>query len=161
MKKFYEKFCWCEKILASSLLAGIMVLVFAAAMFRTFKHPLNWAQDAALVAFAWLVFLGSDLAVRTTGLIGIDLLQKKFPPSIQKALNILFQLIIIGFLMVLVVYGVVMVQTGYQRQINTLHISYAWVTAAVPVGALCMIVSTAVNLVNTIKSKNTSGKESK
>lgn len=162
MKKFYEKFCWCEKVLASALLAGIMVLVFAAAMFRTFNHPLNWAQDAALVAFAWLVFLGSDLAVRTTGLIGIDLVQNKLPAGVQKTLNILFQLIIIGFLMVLVIYGVVMVQTGYQRQINTLHISYAWVTAAVPVGALCMIVSTAINLVGTVTTKaGAAGKESK
>lgn len=153
MKAVYEKFCKLEKVMASVLLAGIMVLVFAAAMFRTFKYPLNWAQDAALVAFAWMVFMGSDLAVRTTGFIGIDVLLRKFPPKVRKTLDILFKLIIIGFLMVLVVYGVVMVQTGYQRQINTLHISYAWVTAAVPVGALCMIISTVTKLVEVIKTK--------
>lgn len=157
MKKLYEKFCQLEQILANVLLAGIMVLVFVAAMARTFKHPINWAQDAALVAFAWLVFFGSDLAVRNTGLIGIDLLQNKFPAGVRKTLNVLFKLIIIGFLALLVVYGIVMVQTGYQRQINTLHISYAWVTASVPVGAVLMIISTATTLAKTIKGD---GKES-
>ncbi len=153
MKLIYKKFCNFEKILASVLLLAIMVLVFAAAMFRTFKHPLNWAQDAALVAFAWMVFMGSDLAVRTTGFIGVDILFRKFPPKIRRIMDIFFKLIIIGFLTVLVVYGIGMVQTGYQRQINTLHISYAWVTASVPVGALCMIISTATKLVEVIKSK--------
>lgn len=158
MKNLYEKFCRLEQILANVLLAGIMVLVFVAAMARTFKHPINWAQDAALVAFAWLVFFGSDLAVRNTGLIGIDLLQNKFPAGIRNTMNVLFKLIIIGFLALLVVYGVVMVQTGYQRQINTLHISYAWVTASVPVGAVLMIISTATTLMKTVGGK---GKESK
>lgn len=157
MKKLYEKFCQLEQIMANILLAGIMVLVFVAAMARTFKHPINWAQDAALVAFAWLVFFGSDLAVRNTGLIGIDLLQNKFPAGVRKAMDVIFKLIIIGFLVLLVIYGVVMVQTGYQRQINTLHISYAWVTASVPVGAALMIISTAVKLVDAIKG---TGKES-
>jgi len=156
MKKLYEKFCRLEQVMANVLLAGIMVLVFVAAMARTFKHPINWAQDAALVAFAWLVFFGSDLAVRNTGLIGIDLLQNKFPAGVRKAMDIVFKLIIIGFLALLVVYGVVMVQTGYQRQINTLHISYAWVTAPVPIGAVLMIISTAVKLKETIKG---TGKE--
>lgn len=151
MKKLYEKFCWLEQVLANVLLAGIMALVFIAAMARTFKHPINWAQDAALVAFAWLVFFGSDLAVRNTGLIGIDLLQKKFPAGVRKVMDILFKLIIIGFLVLLVIYGVVMVQTGYQRQINTLHISYAWVTASVPVGAVLMIISTATKLWESVK----------
>lgn len=157
MKKFYEKFCHLEQVAANVLLAGIMVLVFIAAMARTFKHPINWAQDAALVAFAWLVFLGSDLAIRNTGLIGIDLLQKKFPAGVRNVMNIVFKLIIVGFLVLLVFYGVVMVQTGYQRQINTLHISYAWVTASVPIGAVLMIISTLVKLVETIKG---TGKES-
>ena len=72
MKKVYQMFCRIEEIIANALLFGIMILVFVAAMCRTIGHPLNWAQDVALVAFAWMIFLGSDIAVRGPGLIGID-----------------------------------------------------------------------------------------
>ena len=63
MKKFYEKVCKLEELIALILVAGIAVLVFVSALMRTFGHPLNWAQDVALIAFAWLIFLGSDVAM--------------------------------------------------------------------------------------------------
>ena len=78
MKKIYEQFCKLEEIIALVLLSGITILVFVAAVMRTLNMPLNWAQDAALVAFAWLIFLGSDIAMRGEGLIGVDLIVRKF-----------------------------------------------------------------------------------
>lgn len=152
MKAFYEKFCKAEQALAVLMLSGIAVLVFVSALLRTIGFPINWAQDVALVAFAWLVFLGGDIAVRTTGLIGINLLVQHFPKRVQKGIDILFKCIILGFLCILVWYGVVMVQTGYKRMINTIGISYGWVTAAVPSGAFLMIISTSLKLVESIKT---------
>ena len=100
MKKAYEKFCRFEQALAIFLLSLITILVFAAALTRTFGFPINWAQDVALIAFAWMVFIGGDIAVRTTGLIGVDLFVKMFPKKVQKALDILFKVIILVFLAV-------------------------------------------------------------
>ena len=105
MKKFYEKVCKLEELIALILVAGIAVLVFVSALMRTFGHPLNWAQDVALIAFAWLIFLGSDVAMRGSGLIGVDLFVKKFPAGVQKVLDILFKVIIAAFLCVLIYYG--------------------------------------------------------
>ncbi len=152
MKKLYYGFCKLEEIIANLLLFGIMILVFSAAIFRTVGSPINWAQDAALVAFAWMIFLGSDIAVRGPGLIGIDLLVKRFPNAIQKTLDILFKVIIIVLLSVLVVFGFQMVVNGWSREITTLHISYSWVTLAVPVGSFFMIISTLVRLVESVKT---------
>ena len=148
-----------------TLLGGLTALVFISALMRTIKHPLNWAQDVALVAFAWLIFFGSDIAVRGAGLIGIDMLIKKFPPKVRKALDIIFKVMIIIFLAVLVYYGIQMTISGWKRQITALHISYSWVTMAVPTGALLMIVSTVIKLVERIRTpadqemKKESGRE--
>lgn len=152
MKKIYAKFCKFEQIFAIVLLFGIATLVFMSAIFRTFKHPLNWAQDAALVAFAWMIFIGSDLAIRNTRLIGINVIIKHLPKPIQKWLSIIFQVIIVAFLCILVRHGYTMVITGIQRTIPTLKISYAWVTASVPVGALLMIISQITRMVQGIKT---------
>ena len=73
---------------------------------RTFKHPLNWAQDIALVAFAWMIFFGSDIAVRGSGLIGIDMLVKHFPNNVRKTIDIIFKIMILVFLCILVFYGI-------------------------------------------------------
>lgn len=147
------------------LLGGLAALVFISALMRTFKHPLNWAQDVALVAFAWLIFFGSDIAVRGSGLIGIDMLVKRFPKKVQKALDIIFKIMILIFLGILVYYGIRMTVTGWKRQITALEISYSWVTMAVPTGAFFMIISTTIKLIERIRTpadqeiKKTEGKE--
>lgn len=152
LKKFYAGFCKLEELIALLLLAGITVLVFVSALMRTFKMPLNWAQDVALVAFAWMIFTGSDIAIRGAGLIGIDIVVKHFPASVRKILDIVFKVIIIAFLCVLVPYGYEMTVTSWARQITTLHISYGWVYLSVPVGAFLMIISTAIKLVERIRT---------
>lgn len=154
MKKIYEKFCKFEEIFAVVLLAGLTILVFIAAMMRTLNMPLNWAQDVALVAFAWMIFFGSDIALRGPGLIGVDLFIKKAPVIVQKVLDAVFKVIIIIFLGVLVVNGITMTIEGWAREITTLGISYGWVTLAVPVGSFFMIISTCIRLVETIKTPN-------
>ena len=152
MKKAYAKFCQLEQWLAMVLLAGITVLVFAAALMRTIGYPLNWAQDAALIMFAWLSFIGGDIALHSTGLIGIDLIVRHFPKAVQKGIDIVFKVVMLAFLAVLVVNGYNYVMTGYKRLITTLNMSYAWVTASVPVGALLMIISVSQNLVRSIRT---------
>lgn len=151
MKQLYWKFAKLEGVIANILLISIFGLVFLSAFTRTLGHPINWAQDAALVAFAWMTFLGSDLAIRNTRLIGIEVLIKYFPKVIQKYLDIIFKIIIIVFLIILVKNGYIMVITGAKRMITTLGISYAYVTASVPVGSILMIISTSIRLIESIK----------
>ena len=151
MKKFYEKFCKFEENLALWLLAGLTILVFVSAMMRTFGFPLNWAQDAALVAFAWMIFFGSDIALRGPGLIGVDLIIKKFPFTVQKVIDIIFKIAIIVFLVILVINGITMTIDGWDREITTLGISYSFVTLAVPVGSFFMTISMVINLVKSVK----------
>ena len=141
MKKFYEKVCKLEELIALILVAGIAVLVFVSALMRTIGHPLNW-----------LIFLGSDVAMRGSGLIGVDLFVKKFPAGVQKVLDILFKVIIAAFLCVLIYYGYGMTTSGWARQITSLHISYSWVTMAVPVGSFFMLISTIRNIIERIKT---------
>ena len=152
LKKIYEKFCKIEQWIAMALLAGITILVFVSALMRTLGFPLNWAQDAALIMFAWLAFIGGDIALHSTGLIGVDLIVTHFPKAVQKAIDVIFKAIMIAFLVVLVIYGYQYVMTGYKRLITTLNVSYAFVTAAVPVGAFLMIISVGQNLYKSIKT---------
>ena len=84
--------------------------------------------------------IGGDIALHSTGLIGVDLFVVHFPKRVQKAIDVAFKVIMLVFLAVLVYFGFQYVMTGYKRLITTLNVSYAYVTASVPVGALLMII---------------------
>lgn len=138
-------------MVASLLLLAITILVFVSAIARTMRHPLNWAVDISLLLFAWQVFIGGDIAVRNTNLIGVELLVNKFPGIVQKWLKIVFFVFIILFLGVLVYFGVPLLLQNWKRLFQVLPISYSWCTLSVPVGALLMMISASIRLVEIIK----------
>lgn len=151
MKKLSDITLKVEEILAAGLLCLISVLVFGSAIARTIGVPINWAQDIALLAFAWLTFLGADVVAKSGRLINIDMLTNKLPKIIQKLLGIVFDMMILLFLFILIVYGFLLVSQSWSRMFNTLKLSYAWCTLSVPVGALLLFTTMAGILVRDIK----------
>ena len=152
MKKISNLVLRAEEVLAGGMLCLIAVLVFWSAIARTIGMPVNWAQDVSLLAFAWLTFIGSDIIIKTGNLIRIDMLVNLFPKSIQKILTLIFDLLMLLFLLVLIVYGFILVSQSWNRTFNTMKLSYAWCTLAVPAGALLMFVSAIEKLINDIKA---------
>lgn len=127
-----------EELISGTLLCLISVLVFISAVARTLDRPVNWAQDVALLAFGWLTFIGADVVAKSGKLINIDLLINKFPKTLQNLLAVIFDIMMLIFLAILVVYGTQLVSQSFHRMFNTLNLSYAWCTLAVPVGSTLM-----------------------
>lgn len=152
MKALYEKFCKIEEFLVQTFLCAIVFLVFSSAICRTLKVPINWAIDLSLLLFAWTVFLGADMALRNTDLVRVDLVTRHLSPGVQKALNILWQTVIIIFLASLVWYGVPLSLESSKRLFQTLGISYSWATISVPVGSVLMMISTGIKLYKAVKN---------
>ena len=71
MSKLYAFVCKAEMLVAKYTLFALSALVFAAAVARTIRHPMNWAIDVATFLFAWCVFLGGDIAIRENRLFCI------------------------------------------------------------------------------------------
>ena len=141
MKKISAVILKTEELLAGAMLCMIAVLVFWSAVARTIGMPVNWAQDVSLLAFGWLTFIGSDIIIKSGGLIRIDMLSSRFPKAVQKTLMLGFDVFMLLFLLILIVYGFLLVSQSWNRTFNTLKMSYAWCTLAVPVGSLLMFFS--------------------
>ena len=92
-------------------------------------------------AMLWLTFIGSDIIIKSGGLIRIDMLSNRFPKAVQKTLMLVFDVFMLLFLLILIVYGFLLVSQSWNRTFNTLKMSYAWCTLAVPVGSLLMFFS--------------------
>jgi len=147
MKKAYRIFCKAEEYLVALLTFSIMILVFGGAVMRTIGNPINWAVDLSLLIFAWLIFLGADVAIRTTELISIDLVVKRFPKIIQDILFTGGILLSLAFLYVLMRYGVPLALDNFERPFHSLGISFSYATIAAPVGAFLMSISLTLKLV--------------
>jgi TRAP-type C4-dicarboxylate transport system permease small subunit len=150
----YRWFCKLEELVVSLLVAVITFLVFISAVARSVKHPLNWAQDVSLLLFAWVVFLGADLALRKADFVRVDMLVSHFPAKVQKFLYYFMSLLAIAFLGILVVYGFPLSIDNAKRLFQTLGISYSWATVSAPVGSILLIITIILKLVAHWKDKH-------
>lgn len=130
-------------------IAAITLLVFLSAVLRLplINRPLNWAVDMSLLLFAWVVFLGADIALRRADFVRVDMLVRLFPPKLQKSLYYCFYILAIAFLFVLIRYGVPLCISNKKRLFQTLGISYSWATISVPVGSFLLIITIVLKLI--------------
>ncbi len=135
-----------ELAVAVSLLAIIVALVFSAAVMRFFGRPLIWSVDVAQLLFIWLCFLGATRAMREKAHIGIDLFVRLLGHRARLAGEIAVSLVVLAFLALLAVEGYRLTLLNRQRLFGDSGLSYAFVTAAVPVGSLMLAVALLYNL---------------
>ena len=146
MNEFLKRLARGEEIVARAFLAGCSALVFVAAVSRAFGSPVLWAIDIAMLLFIWCAFLGADAALRAHQHIIIDIIVRLFPQRVQRVLLITHWTIMVAFLLTLVGLGTQLTLLNVQRPMGDTDISYAYVTAAVPVGALLMAITAAAQL---------------
>ncbi len=146
LKTFYTALLRAEELLLGLLLVGITVLVFSSAVTRAMNYPIIWATDISTLFFAWEVFLGGDYLIRHTSIGGVELVANRLPPKAQKALKLLWFVLIVGFCAILAVYGTRLCLSNTKRMFQGLPLSYSWCTLSVPVGSLLMIVSSLVRI---------------
>lgn len=100
--------------------------------------PALWTQEAAMLLFAWCVFLGSAVAVRRSAHYVCEVL----PPSAERGRAILKlggDAAIGTGAAVLLWGGVMLAEFGLDREIETLGIAEVWQMAAMPAGAALML----------------------
>ena len=146
MDGFLKRLARGEEIVARAFLAGCSALVFVAAVSRALGSPVLWAIDIAMLLFIWCAFLGADAALRAHQHIIIDIIVRLFPQRVQRVLLIVHWTIMVAFLLTLVGLGTQLTLLNAQRPMGDTDISYAYVTAAVPVGALLMAITAAAQL---------------
>ena len=147
MKQIYRAFCRIEEVAVAGLIVFVTALVFISAVMRTMNRPINWAQDLALLLFAWIVMIGADVALKRSDFVRVSILIERFPLAAQKFIYYLWYLLIIAFLGVLVRFGIPLALDSQSRLFQTLGISYLWATVSVPVGSILMILTIVIKLV--------------
>ena len=131
-----------EDFITNFLMLAVVVFVFGASVMRWVGDPIAWSVDIAQLLFVWLIFLGANRSLRENRHIGVDYFVKRVPDKIQNIIEIIMYLSILGFLIFVSWYGIQLSMDNVIRQLSSLDISYAYISASVPVGCFIMIVTT-------------------
>lgn len=127
------------KVLLILLFTAMTVVIFMQIVYRyVLLKPIPWAEEVARYLFVWITFVGSSVAVKTKGHVGVEFLVDKLPKSMPKiALAFAFVLCAV-FSLLMAIHGWTLVQrTGSQvSAAMRMPMSYAYL--AVPVGFALM-----------------------
>lgn len=142
MRHIYNWMGKVERALAIILLAVIVSVLFIAAVLRFLKHPVSWGYDIALLASAWLVFIGADVAFREGEFVDVDMVFKFFHEKVQKVLKVVNFILVFIFLVGMIYFGTRLSITTWNRSFQGIpFLSYTWATLSIPISSLCMIVT--------------------
>jgi TRAP-type C4-dicarboxylate transport system permease small subunit len=147
MKKLYELVCAAEAFIAAAFLVLMVLLIFLGGVMRMLGHPINWSGDAATCLFAWACFLAADIAWRGNGLMAIEVLVRRLPAHLQTACRMTNYALVTAFLLYLIVMGIYLSWISRVRSFQGIpEISYSWVTMSLPVGAMLLLITTALKV---------------
>jgi TRAP-type C4-dicarboxylate transport system permease small subunit len=147
MAGFYRRLCRAEAVVAGTFLVLMVALVFTGGVARMLHHPLNWTIDLATCLFAWACFLCADIAWRNGALVSIALVTDRLPPRWRIAMMRLNLLLIAAFLVYVAIAGAHLAWVSRARAFQGIPgVSYSWVTASLPAGALLLLLTTLLKL---------------
>jgi TRAP-type C4-dicarboxylate transport system permease small subunit len=128
------------------LLTGVVTLqVFT----RFVVHaPVIWSEEAARFLFFWVVLLGAAMSVKDRRHFVIDVTggRASGAPSLRFLLDVLPDVCVLGFSLLLFVEGVGYTEVGLFRTASNSRVNMALVYAAIPTFAALSTIYAAANL---------------
>ena len=130
-----------EAHLAALLLALMTIIAFAGTVSRyVFSRGIPYLEQFTPELFVWASFLGAAAAARQRAHLGSDVLVAMLPRPWQRLLRWLSLLLSLGFFGVLIYYGVLGMRQDMRFGFtNALGIGNYWITAALPVAGLLLV----------------------
>jgi TRAP-type transport system small permease protein len=120
---------------AALALAAASAAMFAQVAARyLFNAPFAWAEEFAVLAFAWITFLGAAAVQADDSHLSIDTLRGALPERGRFALDVVRRATIAAVSLVLIWQGVALSLRMQAIEFPAMGVSRAWLYVSVPVG---------------------------
>ncbi len=129
---------WEENVACLGLFS-ISFLVFFAALLRMAGMPQAWMSDLSQLLFGWVIFIGSDLALKQNRHIGVEFFEEKLPMIGRKIIGNIWSVFMIGFLGFVTYYGWFLMERS-RREFDSLVVSEFNLAIFIPVVILLCVV---------------------
>ena len=144
-------------------IVGLLMVALAAevtlgVVFRTFGRSLVWYDEIASVMLAWLTFYGSALASVKRAHISCPELVELLAPPARRALNVVAQLLVIGFFALLGWVGLAILPVlATDHLVSLPAVPMSVVQSVIPISAALILVGEGMHLLTLLRAAPTPG----
>jgi len=139
LTKFDDFLAKGEAWVLIAFVATMTVVVLLQVIYRyLLTRPLHWSEELARYLFVWISLLGASLSVQKRGHFGMDFFYRMLPEKGRRFLLFFTYLLMGAVMVVLLIYGIGLVQKTAAQQSPAMEISMGWAYACLPVGAALM-----------------------
>lgn len=143
------------KYIVSTMLVFLTILVVLQVTTRfVINVPLAWTEEIAKYLMIYIVFFGSGLAMRNNQHIAIDFMVEILKGKSKVLLEKVILWICGIFSVFLIYFGSQLTFRVIEQSTPTLQYSMAWAYAAIPLGALLMLLNIIAALIDPHEPKN-------
>lgn len=137
-----------ELFLVYSLAVMVLVVFIQVIMRYLFNNSLSWSEELVRYLFIWQIWLGASVGIKNNDHIRIEIITKKLGTKQKEGLDILINILLLGFYVFLTVEGFVYLQsviakdmtsTGLQIPLAVVYVSLPFGSAIVTIRLLCRI----------------------
>jgi TRAP-type C4-dicarboxylate transport system permease small subunit len=133
------------EVVVMVLMGFLVVVVVASVLFRyVLLSPLTWSEEVGRYTMIWLGFLAASIAVRQGLHVGVDFVVQWAPFGIAVWLKRLARTAMMGFLLIVIGYGFVLVTNLWDQWSPVLQFRMTWPYLAIPVGSLLMLIQLVI-----------------
>lgn len=154
--KLKNVLCNLDTIVASIVLAILIILTFAGVPFRyILGAPFTWLEEVQLACMVWIVFAAAGAAFRAGNQVAIEMIVDLMPKKMQKAVSVLISVVVlavIGYLFYQSL-GYINVFLKSGRATPMLKIPYSLIYGIAPVSYVLMVISYFYALIKGVKSE--------
>lgn len=134
LKKLNDNFeRWCMMFFFSALFIIVMLGIISRTIFNS---PFTWTEEAARLAFIWLIFMGISYGTKYDKHINVTIILDRLPKKISAAFTILWDLIALAVFIWVGFYGVKYIAYMAGSYTFALRINQACTTAIVAISGI-------------------------
>ncbi len=149
---FIRRVTWLIERLLMILSGAIALVVFLQVVFRYLLHqPLFWSEELPRYLLIWMSFLAAALAQKHDAHINIALGLSPLSVRARQVVRIITDLVILGFLGMLVYSGGLVVNITAHHRSTALQLPMGVVYAALPVSALLMMLYLGLQIADGVR----------
>lgn len=151
IKHVFDKILEVLGIICLSIMT--VMIVYQVVARYVFNSPSAISEALAQFLFVWMIMFGSAYVYGTLEHLTIDILKDKFPPRMNMIVEVITNICLFTFVLLICVIGGYLYTTGQVKQIDAaLHISKAIMYASVPFTGVITMYYAIYNCVRSVRN---------
>lgn len=147
MSKFFNCVDMLENIIVGVALSGMFFTVMAQIIGRVLARPFPWTEETTRYLFIWMMFIALASGFNKAESSRVSLLLNVGPNWLKKISELLYAVVVIGFFLFMVIFGVELVQQ--QAALNEMGTA---LRIPMTIIGMCVPVSGVLGVIGTIQS---------